>query len=46
MTDAKYDKKKMFCLFLLSWFRGDFGNKRNFKNVGDLKIIPKRQIQS
>jgi hypothetical protein len=25
----------------MSWFRGDFGNKRNFKISSDLKIIPK-----
>ncbi|MFV8334162.1 DUF547 domain-containing protein [Flavobacterium sp. GSP14] len=44
MTDAKYDKTKniLFVPSLMSWFRGDFGNKKGILKIcSDLKIIPK-----
>ena len=44
MADAKYDKKKnvLSVPSLMSWFRGDFGNKKGvLKICSDLKIIPK-----
>jgi hypothetical protein len=38
MTDAKWQEKNiLFVPSLMSWFRGDFGNKRNFKICSDLK---------
>ena len=44
LTDAKYDKTKniLFVPSLMSWFRGDFGDKKGILKIcSDLKIIPK-----
>lgn len=43
-NDARYDKDKntLHLPILMSWFRGDFGNKKGILKIcEDLKIIPK-----
>ena len=44
IANASYDKTKntLFVPSLMSWFRGDFGNKKGILKIcSDLKIIPK-----
>ena len=44
IANASYDKTKniLFVPSLMSWFRGDFGNKKGILKIcNDLKIIPK-----